>query len=95
MKHDRLLDLVEEISDEDPFATLNLRQVCGVSRFGHVICVFPPSCVVDFARGRDEEVAATLVTMQQDAPPSQSTHTLLVGAGGAGLTSLERHASGS
>ena len=41
LKHDRLLDHVEEISDEDPFATLKLLQVCGVSRFGHVLSVAP------------------------------------------------------
>ncbi len=60
---DRLLDLVEEISDEDPFAPLKLLQVCRVSRFGHVLSVAPPSCVMDFARSRDEAAKATLATI--------------------------------
>ena len=41
-KHDRLLDLEEQISDEDPFAALRLLQVCGVFRFGHVLSAIPP-----------------------------------------------------
>ena len=42
VKHDRLLDLAEEISGEDPFAALRLLQVCGVSRLGHVLGAVPP-----------------------------------------------------
>jgi len=41
-RHDRLLDLIEEIATEDPFASLRLLQVCGVNRFGHIINVGPP-----------------------------------------------------
>jgi hypothetical protein len=59
--HDCLLDLVEEISDEDPLASLRLLQVCGVSWFGHVLSAVPHSLVVDFARGKDEAVAAILI----------------------------------
>ena len=61
--------------------------MCGVSRFGHVLSAVPPDRVTDFARARDEAVAVTF----RDG----STHTLPVGAGGAGLTSLEEHASGN
>jgi hypothetical protein len=53
----------------------------------------PPSCVVDISRDRDEVAATTLATIQQDAPPTQSSHNLPVGAGGGELTSPGRHAS--
>ena len=51
-KHDRLLDMTEEIADENPFATLRLLQMCGVSRFGHVLSAVPPYRARDFARAR-------------------------------------------
>jgi hypothetical protein len=70
VKHDKLIDLVEEVSDEDLFAALRQLQVCGVSRFGHVLSVVPPACAVDFARSRDVAVAATLATIQQEVPSS-------------------------
>jgi len=76
VKHDKLLDLVDEISDEDPFATLRVLLVCGVSKFGHVLIAVPPACVLYFARGRDEAVAASLATIQHETPLDQSTHTL-------------------
>ena len=44
-RHDCLLDLVEEVFVEDPFAALILLQVCGVPRFGHVISSVPPPLV--------------------------------------------------
>jgi hypothetical protein len=59
-RHDRLLDLAEEIFDEVPFAPLRLLQVYGFSWFGHVLSATPPSLVVDFARGRDEAISTTL-----------------------------------
>jgi len=68
VKHDRVLDQVEEVSDEDSFAVLRLLQVCGVSRFGHVLSVVPPAYAVYFARRRDEAVAATLATIQLEVP---------------------------
>jgi hypothetical protein len=40
-KHDRLLDLVKEVYEEDPFAVLKLLQVCGVIRFCHILNEFP------------------------------------------------------
>ena len=96
VKHDKLLDLVEEMSNGDNFATVNkLLQLCGVSRIGHVLSAVSPACVVDIARGRDEALESNLATIQQENPPYQSTHTLPMDAGGAGLTSLERNASGS
>jgi hypothetical protein len=93
--HDRLLDLVEEVSDEDPFAALRLLQMCGVQKFGHVLSAVPPDQVREFAAARDEAIAATFSTIQQSPAPDHSTHTLPVGAGGAGLPSLAAHADGS
>jgi len=61
--HDRLLDLPEKIADEDPFAALRLLQTCGISKFGHVLSVVPPSLARDFARERDEAIAATFATI--------------------------------
>ena len=80
IKHDKLLDLAEEISE----ATLRLLHVCGVSRLGHVLSAVSPDKVGDFARKKNEAVAITFATIQQQEPPSQqSTHTLPVGVGGA------------
>lgn len=92
--HDRLLDLTEEIADEDPFAALRLLQTSGISKFGHVLSAVPPALARDFARNRDEAIAATLATIQQAPIAESSTHALPIGAGGAGLTSLESHAAG-
>jgi hypothetical protein len=92
--HDRLLDLTEEIADEDPFAALRLLQTCAIFKFGHVLSVVPPDKARDFARERDEAIAATFATIQQSPTAENSTHTLPIGAGGAGLTSLEDHAAG-
>jgi hypothetical protein len=41
VRHDRLLDLIEDLATEDPFAGLRLLQVCGVNRFGHISNVAP------------------------------------------------------
>ncbi len=92
--HDRLLNLTEEVSDEDPFAALRLLQTCGIKRFGHVLSAVPPDMVREFA-ARNEAIAATFSTIQQSPAPEDSTHTLPVGAGGAGLTSLAAHAEGN
>ncbi len=62
-RHDRLLDLIEEIATEDPFVGLRLLQVCGVNRFGHIISVVPPPLVLQFATSRDEAVASTFASI--------------------------------
>ena len=93
--HDRLLDLKEEVSDEDPFAALRLQQTCGIQRFGHVLSAVPPDLVREFAVTRDEAISCTFATIEQSPVPEDSTHTLPVGAGGAGLISLAAHAEGS
>ena len=67
--HDRLLDLVEDVDEEDSFAILRLLQVRGVHRFGHIIIFVPPFLVHEFADARDEAVASTLAAIQQDPPP--------------------------
>ena len=87
-----LVDLFEEISIEDPFASLRLLQVCGVNRFGHIISAVPPPLVDQFATARDEAVASIFAVIQQAHPPETSTHSLPVGAGGASITSLAKHA---
>ena len=61
--HDMLLDLTEEIADEDPFVALRLLQTFGISKFGHVFNAVPPSLAIDFARERDEAIAATFATI--------------------------------
>jgi hypothetical protein len=61
--HERLLDLIEEVADVDPFAALHLLQVCGVNRFGHIISAIPPPLVHDFANARDEAAIATVATI--------------------------------
>jgi hypothetical protein len=84
IRHDRILDLVEDIPDEDPLATLQrLLQVCGVNRFGNLISVVPPPLIHDFAAARDDVVTSTFAAIQQEPPPPDSTHFL----GGACLTS--------
>jgi hypothetical protein len=92
--HDRLLDFTEEVSDEDPFAALRLLQTCGIQRFGHVLSAVPPDLVREFAAPRDETISSTFATIHQSPASEDSTHTLPVGAGGAGLTSLAAHAEG-
>jgi len=93
--HDRLLDLTEEVADKDSFVALRLLQTCGISRFGHGLSAVPPPLAQAFARERDEAIAATFAIIQQSPAGEDSTHTLPVGVGGAGLTSLETHAWGS
>ena len=36
-RYDNLMELVTNISEEDPFAALILSQVYGVNRFGHIL----------------------------------------------------------
>ncbi len=57
--HDRLLDLTEEVSDEDPFAALRLLQTSGIERFGHVLSAVLSNMVGKFIAARDEAIAAT------------------------------------
>ncbi len=93
--HDRLLDLVDDFAEENSFVALRLLHVCGVQRFGHIINDVPPPLVLDFATARDEAVTASYAVIQQKTPSPESTHSLPVGATGATLTSLARHAPGS
>ena len=84
LSNDRLLDLVEYVGEEDPFVALRLLQVCGVQRFAPW-----------FANSRDETVLANFASIQQEPPRMDSNHSLPVGADGAGVASLVRHAFGS
>ena len=69
VRHDRLLDLVKAVADEDKFTYLRVLQVCRVQRFGHIISVVPIPMVLDFALSRDEVVTATFAAIQQEPPP--------------------------
>ena len=47
-RHDILLDLISDVSEEDPFAALRMLQICGVNRLGHILSVVPPELPADF-----------------------------------------------
>ena len=53
----------------------------------------PPQKVQAIAGSRDEAIASTFAAIQQEPPLDHSTHSLLVGAGRAGLTYLGMDAS--
>ena len=53
---DRLLALVKNITEDAPLTALRLLQVCGVSKFGHVISIVPPAIIRPFAEARDTSV---------------------------------------
>jgi len=96
VRHDNLLDLVASVADEDPFGALRLLQVCGVNRFGHVLSAVPPEASTIFCGQRDAAVSLSLAAIQgSPVDPTQSTHTLPLAAGGAGLHSLRDMASAS
>jgi len=57
--------------------------------------LFPHPLVLQFVSDRDVAVASTFFAIQQAHPPEASTHSLPVGAGGAYVTSLAKHANGS
>jgi len=59
-RHDSLLDLVADVSKEDPFAALRLLQVCGVNRFGHVLSAVPPDVAAPLCEDRDAAVVVAL-----------------------------------
>jgi hypothetical protein len=92
--HDRLLDMTKEVVDEDTFAALRLLQTCGISMFGHVLNAVPSPLAQPFARERDEAITTPFAPIEQSPPGEDSTHTVPIGAGGAGLTLLEAHAWG-
>ncbi len=95
-RHDDLLDLVEVVSEEDPFAALRLLQVCAVNMCGHVLSAVPPENTATFCEERDVAVAVTLgVIHGTPVDPGQSTHTLPVVGGGVGLPSLPALAASS
>ena len=69
--------------------------MCGVNRFGHVSAFVPPSIIRPFAEARDLSVVNYLESVHEHEVGEHSTHSLLVGAGGASLQSLEKHGNGS
>ena len=42
VSHDRLLELVDAVADEDPLAALRLLQVCKIYCFDHIMSSVPP-----------------------------------------------------
>ena len=96
-RHDTLLDLVAYVSDEDPFASLRLLQVCGVNRFGHVLNIVPPDIITTaFCEERDAAIATALGAIHGiPVDITHSSHTLPVVAGGVGLPSLRTSAAAS
>jgi hypothetical protein len=62
-RHDRLLDLIEYVADDNPFATLRLQNVCGVRHFGHIVSAVPRPLVADFDVFRDDAVTSTFATI--------------------------------
>ena len=81
-RHDRLLQLVRDIAEDEPLTTLRLLQVCGVNSFGHVIAAVPPTIIRQFTETRDMAVVNCLETIQGVDVGRHSTHALPVGAGG-------------
>ncbi len=63
-RHGALLDLVSDVSEEDPFFALRLLQVCGVTRFGHVLSTVPPDVASAFCGDRDTPIADALGVIQ-------------------------------
>ena len=41
-RYESLLDLIADISDEDPFVALRLLHVYGVNMFSHILSADPP-----------------------------------------------------
>jgi len=44
-RHDRLLNMVKDIAEDDALTGLRLLQVCEVNRFGHVISAVPSAII--------------------------------------------------
>jgi hypothetical protein len=81
-RHDRLLSLVTGIAEEAQLTALRLLQVCGVTRFGHVISTVPQAIIRPFAEGRDAAVISCFEAIQEYEATTESTHALPIGAGG-------------
>jgi hypothetical protein len=47
--HNNLLELVGDVSEENPFAALRLLQLCMVNRFGHILSTVPTESASLFA----------------------------------------------
>ena len=89
-RHDNLLELFGDVSEEDPFAALRLIQVCAVNRFGHILSAVPPEAASLFAEQRDLAITNALAVVQGfPIDPATTTHDLPVVAGGRAF----RHSS--
>jgi len=95
-KHNRLLQLVRDIAEDEPLTALRLLNVCGVNGYEHGIAAVPPTIIRKFAEARDIAVVNNcLETIQGREVRRHSTNALPVGAGGASLHSPVMHGGGS
>jgi hypothetical protein len=56
LRHDSLLELVANVSAEDPLAALRLLQVCGINRYGQILSAVPHASLATFCDQRDTTV---------------------------------------
>ena len=63
-RHDNLLDLAFDVSDEDQFVALRFLQVCGVNRFGHILSAVLFDATATFCAQRDAAITKTLGAIQ-------------------------------
>ena len=95
-RHESILELVADVSDEDPLASLRLLHVCGINRFGCILSAAPQESFAPFCDQRDTTITEAFGAIQGLAmDPDNTTHDLHVVAGGARLSSLSRMASAS
>ena len=82
-RHDNLLELVGDVSEEDPFVALRLLQVCAVNCFGHILSAAPPEAASLFAEQRDLAITNALALVHGfPVDPTTKTHDLPVVAEG-------------
>ena len=83
------MELVGNVAEEEPFATLRLLQVRGVNRFGHIFGAVPPESASIFAEQRDLAITRALAVVQGfPVDKATTTHDLPLEACGAGLQPL-------
>ena len=95
-KHDNLLELVSNVSNEDPLAALRRVHVCGINWFGNILCAIPPESSVTLCAKWDASITEAFGFIQGLLVDMENTtYNLPIVAGGAGLSSLCRTTSAS